>query len=150
MRARLQKTCAAATVSTSTTTEAATKASGKKTVDGARVSYEITTFRTESGYADNRHPDSVSFVTDIESDLSRRDFTINAMAYNDADGVVDIFGGRDDINAKLIRAVESLYSQNVYIDAMYLDNNVTGEETEVLMMIHNPSGVMAAFQIKRS
>lgn len=67
--------------------------------------YEITTFRTESGYADNRHPDSVSFVTDIESDLSRRDFTINAMAYNDADGVVDIFGGRDDINAKLIRAV---------------------------------------------
>jgi len=67
--------------------------------------YEITTFRTESGYADNRHPDSVSFVTDIESDLSRRDFTVNAMAYNDADGVVDIFGGRDDINAKLIRAV---------------------------------------------
>ncbi len=67
--------------------------------------YEITTFRTESGYRDNRHPDTVTFVNDIKADLSRRDFTVNAMAYNDSDGLVDIFGGLDDINAKIIRAV---------------------------------------------
>ncbi len=67
--------------------------------------YEITTFRTESGYADNRHPDSVTFVNDIESDLSRRDFTVNAMAYSDSDGLVDVFGGKKDINNKIIRAV---------------------------------------------
>ncbi len=68
-------------------------------------SYEITTFRTESGYADNRHPDAVTFVNDIKDDLSRRDFTVNAMAYNESDGLVDVFGGADDINAKIIRAV---------------------------------------------
>ncbi len=67
--------------------------------------YEITTFRTEAGYTDNRHPDAVTFVNNIEADLARRDFTINAMAYNDSDGLVDIFGGLDDINNKIIRAV---------------------------------------------
>lgn len=67
--------------------------------------YEITTFRTECGYADNRHPDSVTFVNDIKADLARRDFTVNAMAYNDTDGLVDIFGGAEDINSKIIRAV---------------------------------------------
>lgn len=68
-------------------------------------SYEITTFRTDGDYADNRHPDNVSFVTDIESDLARRDFTINAMAYNDGRGLVDVFGGREDIESRLIRCV---------------------------------------------
>ncbi|MGN0532120.1 MAG: CCA tRNA nucleotidyltransferase [Eubacterium sp.] len=67
--------------------------------------YEITTFRTDGDYADNRHPDNVSFVTIIEDDLSRRDFTINAMAYNDNVGVVDIFGGREDLESHLIRCV---------------------------------------------
>ncbi|MGN1123601.1 MAG: CCA tRNA nucleotidyltransferase, partial [Eubacterium sp.] len=68
-------------------------------------SFEITTYRTDGGYADSRHPDSVSFVTDIKEDLSRRDFTINAMAYNEAVGLVDLYGGRDDINNKIIRTV---------------------------------------------
>lgn len=72
-------------------------------VDGSL--YEITTFRTESGYSDNRRPDSVSFVTDIRDDLSRRDFTVNAMAYNEKTGIIDLFGGREDIKAKLIRTV---------------------------------------------
>ena len=67
--------------------------------------YEITTFRTESGYADNRHPDSVSFVTNIADDLSRRDFTVNAMAYNDDEGIIDLFGGRQDIKNKIIKTV---------------------------------------------
>lgn len=68
-------------------------------------SFEITTYRTDGAYTDNRHPEHVEFVTDIKEDLSRRDFTINAMAYNDRAGIVDLFGGRDDLDKKIIRAV---------------------------------------------
>ena len=68
-------------------------------------SFEITTYRTDGVYKDNRHPEHVEFVTDIKEDLSRRDFTINAMAYNDRVGIVDLFGGRDDLDKKIIRAV---------------------------------------------
>ncbi|MCI5514799.1 MAG: HD domain-containing protein [Oscillospiraceae bacterium] len=67
--------------------------------------YEITTFRTDGSYLDNRHPDSVNFVTDIKEDLARRDFTVNAMAYNDRDGVLDVYGGKQDIDRRLIRCV---------------------------------------------
>lgn len=67
--------------------------------------YEITTFRVESGYSDNRHPDSVSFTNSLAEDLSRRDFTVNAMAYNPDVGVVDLFGGRADIEGKVLRCV---------------------------------------------
>lgn len=66
---------------------------------------EITTFRTEGGYQDSRHPDWVRFVTDIESDLSRRDFTINAMAYSPHRGLIDPFGGREDLKIRILRAV---------------------------------------------
>lgn len=66
---------------------------------------EITTYRTESGYADNRHPDGVEFVTSLADDLSRRDFTINAMAYSPTRGLVDAFDGRQDLAAGLIRCV---------------------------------------------
>ena len=59
--------------------------------------YEITTFRKDGVYKDSRHPESVDFVTDIREDLSRRDFTINAMAYNPQEGVVDLFGGKKDL-----------------------------------------------------
>lgn len=67
--------------------------------------YEITTFRSDGRYSDNRRPDSVSFVTDIYTDLARRDFTVNAMAYNPSAGLIDVFGGIDDIETKTIRAV---------------------------------------------
>ena len=67
--------------------------------------YEITTFRTESDYSDHRHPDSVCFVRDLASDLARRDFTINAMAYHSQYGLVDRFGGREDLEQGIIRAV---------------------------------------------
>lgn len=67
--------------------------------------YEITTFRTESDYSDHRHPDSVCFVRDLASDLARRDFTINAMAYHSQYGLVDQFGGREDLEQGIIRAV---------------------------------------------
>lgn len=66
---------------------------------------EITTFRTEGSYCDNRHPDKVVFIDDIKEDLARRDFTINSIAYNDNEGIVDPFGGIDDIKNKIIRCV---------------------------------------------
>ena len=67
--------------------------------------YEITTFRTEGSYTDGRHPDAVQFVPDVREDLARRDFTINAMAYNEAEGLVDPFGGQKDLQNGLLRAV---------------------------------------------
>lgn len=66
---------------------------------------EITTFRTEGGYRDNRHPDWVKFVPDIEGDLGRRDFTVNAMAYSPKRGFADPFGGREDLRNHVLRAV---------------------------------------------
>lgn len=67
--------------------------------------FEVTTFRIESTYSDNRHPDQVFFTSNIEEDLSRRDFTINAMAYNKSESLVDIFHGQKDLNTKIIRCV---------------------------------------------
>lgn len=67
--------------------------------------YEVTTFRTEAGYSDHRHPDSVRFVRSLEEDLARRDFTVNAMAFHPERGLVDPFGGRADLERGLIRAV---------------------------------------------
>ncbi len=67
--------------------------------------YETTTFRTEGSYTDGRHPDAVQFVPDVREDLARRDFTINAMAYNEAEGLVDPFGGQTDLQNGLLRAV---------------------------------------------
>ena len=67
--------------------------------------YETTTFRTEGNYTDGRHPDAVQFVPDVREDLARRDFTINAMAYNEAEGLVDPFGGQADLQNGLLRAV---------------------------------------------
>ena len=67
--------------------------------------YETTTFRTEGSYTDGRHPDEVQFVPDVREDLARRDFTINAIAYNEAEGLVDPFGGQADLQNGLLRAV---------------------------------------------
>ena len=66
---------------------------------------EITTFRTEGTYRDNRHPDWVEFVPNIEADLARRDFTVNAMAYSPKRGFADPFGGREDLKSKVLQAV---------------------------------------------
>lgn len=67
--------------------------------------YEITTYRLDGDYSDNRRPDNVSFTDDIEEDLSRRDFTINAMAYNDEQGLIDPFKGELDLQYKALRCV---------------------------------------------
>ncbi len=66
---------------------------------------EITTFRTEGGYRDSRHPDWVRFVSSIDADLARRDFTVNAMAYAPETGYIDPWGGRQDLQKKILRAV---------------------------------------------
>ena len=71
---------------------------------GGRL-YETTTFRTEGAYSDGRHPDAVCFVPEVREDLARRDFTINAMAYSAEEGLIDPFGGRDDLAAHRVRAV---------------------------------------------
>ncbi len=71
--------------------------------DGGPV--EVTTFRTDGDYADNRHPDKVTFVPDLASDLARRDFTVNAMALGPGGEVVDLYGGQADLAAGLIRCV---------------------------------------------
>lgn len=78
---------------------------GTVTVQGDEDYYEVTTYRIDGEYTDGRHPDEVKFVDDIIADLSRRDFTINAMAYNVHTGLMDPFHGYDDINAQLIRCV---------------------------------------------
>ncbi|MBR1533080.1 MAG: CCA tRNA nucleotidyltransferase, partial [Ruminococcus sp.] len=67
--------------------------------------YEVTTYRLDGEYTDSRHPDSVSFSTSLQDDLSRRDFTINAMAYNDTDGLIDYFDGQKDLKFGVIRCV---------------------------------------------
>lgn len=72
-------------------------------IDGEVI--EITTFRTEGGYQDSRHPDWVRFVSTIKEDLSRRDFTVNAMAYSPKTGYIDPFGGQADLANKILRTV---------------------------------------------
>ncbi len=67
--------------------------------------YEVTTFRTDGEYLDSRHPSDVQFVSDLRSDMLRRDFTINALAYNDQSGIIDCVGGVRDIENKIIRCV---------------------------------------------
>ena len=72
-------------------------------IDGRNI--EVTTYRTEKGYSDSRHPDSVNFVSDLKEDLSRRDFTINALAFDPEKEIVDLFDGIEDLNNGVIRAV---------------------------------------------
>ena len=78
---------------------------GTVTVLCGGESVEVTTFRFDGEYKDSRHPDKVTFTRDISDDLSRRDFTVNAIAYNPRDGLIDLFGGREDIEKCLIRCV---------------------------------------------
>lgn len=78
---------------------------GTITVIYANSAFEVTTFRNDGTYSDARHPDSINFVSTIEEDLARRDFTINAMAYRPDRGIVDPYGGQEDIASRTIKAV---------------------------------------------
>ena len=78
---------------------------GTVTVIENGTPYEVTTFRVDGEYKDNRHPVSVSYTKNVKDDLARRDFTVNALAYNDREGIVDAFSGIEDLNAGIIRCV---------------------------------------------
>lgn len=78
---------------------------GTVTIMVDKEGYEVTTYRIDGKYEDGRHPSEVTFTRELKEDLLRRDFTINAMAYNDEEGLVDIFGGVEDIRNKVIRCV---------------------------------------------
>lgn len=84
---------------------------GTVTVILDRQGYEVTTYRIDGTYEDGRHPSEVTFTANLREDLLRRDFTINAMAYNDEDGLVDIFGGMEDLEQKVIRCVGDAMSR---------------------------------------
>ena len=78
---------------------------GTVTVISDGMPVEVTTYRVDGDYSDNRRPDSVCFTTKLAEDLRRRDFTVNAMAYNPRTGIVDVFGGHDDLRRGVLRAI---------------------------------------------
>ena len=78
---------------------------GTVTIMLDHTGYEVTTYRIDGVYEDGRHPKAVSFTGSLSDDLMRRDFTINAMAYNETEGLVDLFGGREDLETVVIRCV---------------------------------------------
>ena len=82
---------------------------GTLTVMADGEPHEVTTYRRDGDYSDHRHPSTVTFTEKIADDLSRRDFTVNAMAYNQKDGITDLFGGKEDLKAHVIRAVGDPY-----------------------------------------
>lgn len=78
---------------------------GTVTVMMDKVGYEVTTYREDGEYKDHRRPMGVTFTSSLKEDLKRRDFTINAMAYNDTEGLVDLFGGKEDLANGILRCV---------------------------------------------
>lgn len=86
---------------------------GTVVVRHKKKSYEVTTFRLDGSYTDQRHPDYVKFVEDIDQDLERRDFTMNAMAMNQKGDIIDLYHGREDINERMIRTVGDGYKRFV-------------------------------------
>ena len=80
-------------------------AHGTVTVLQGRSGYEVTTYRIDGAYEDGRHPRDVTFTASLAEDLKRRDFTVNAMAYNEEEGLVDLFGGRADMERRALRCV---------------------------------------------
>ena len=80
-------------------------AHGTITVLVGNFKVEITTFRIDGNYKDSRHPEKVEFTGNLALDLARRDFTVNALAYNPKDGLVDLYGGIRDINLKTVRCI---------------------------------------------
>ena len=90
---------------------------GTVTVMLGRNGYEVTTYRIDGRYEDCRHPASVQFTPSLKEDLKRRDFTINAMAYNHESGIVDLFGGMEDLKRKVIRCVGDAHHRFEATDA---------------------------------
>lgn len=84
---------------------------GTVTIMIHKVGYEVTTYRIDGKYADGRHPDKVEFTVSLKEDLKRRDFTINAMAYNDTRGIIDLFGGIEDLKEGIVKCVGNPYNR---------------------------------------
>ena len=95
---------------------------------------EVTTYRTDGEYRDHRRPDSVIFVKSLREDLARRDFTVNAMAYNKKDGLIDCFGGKDDVKNRILRAVgepeRRFYEDALRILRLFRFSSVLGFDIE--------------------
>ena len=66
---------------------------------------EVTTYRIDGTYSDGRHPDAVAFTSDLAEDLARRDFTVNAIAYHPKEGLIDLYGGREDLSQQVLQCV---------------------------------------------
>ncbi len=135
---------------------------GTVTVISDGIPVEVTTYRTDGGYTDSRHPDSVTFVGDIREDLARRDFTVNAIAYNDEQGVFDPFGGKDDLKNRILRTVgepdrrfgeDALRIMRLYRFASQLDFNIEKETAESavrnLTLLKNVSGERVFTELKK-
>ncbi|MGN0479546.1 MAG: CCA tRNA nucleotidyltransferase [Hominenteromicrobium sp.] len=117
--------------------------------------YEVTTFRIDGTYSDGRRPDSVRFSASVRDDLARRDFTVNAMAYNDTEGLIDPFGGQQDLKAGLIRCVGDPY-RRFSEDALRLLRAVRfaavlgfSIEPETLSALHARSGTISVVARER-
>ncbi|MCL0311683.1 CCA tRNA nucleotidyltransferase [Apilactobacillus sp. TMW 2.2459] len=117
--------------------------------------YEITTFRTESGYQDYRRPDKVTFVRSLSEDLKRRDFTINALAMKENGQIIDLFNGLSDLNSKLIKAVgnpeerfneDALRMMRAVRFASKLDFSI---EAHTLEAISNHSELLSKIAVER-
>ncbi len=129
---------------------------GTVTVLSSSHPVEVTTYRTDGTYADNRHPENVEFIKSLNDDLARRDFTINAMAYNHSVGLVDIFGGITDIKNNLIRTVGNPYDR-FKEDALRIlralrFSAVCGFsiEGETSLAIHSLSNLLGSISAERS
>ena len=130
---------------------------GTLTVVMDHVPYEVTTYRVDGAYADHRHPDQVSFVSDIREDLSRRDFTVNAMACDAEGQVLDLFAGRADLAAGVIRCVgdpdarfgeDALRILRALRFASVLDFTVEGETSRAILKAY-PTLAQVAAERKR-
>ena len=89
---------------------------GTVTVISDGIPYEVTTFRKDGEYKDSRHPEYVEYTDDLIEDLSRRDFTVNAICYNENEGILDLFGGMDDIKNKTIVPGDMVSVHNLGLD----------------------------------
>ena len=87
------------------------KKHGTVTVKYGNFAYEVTTFRIDGKYLNNRKPENVEFTSSLKEDLKRRDFTVNAIAYNEYDGYIDYFNGKKDIENKVLRTVLNPYDR---------------------------------------
>lgn len=119
------------------------------------VGYEVTTYRIDGAYRDNRHPESVTFTARVEDDLARRDFTVNAMAYSEKRGIIDPFNGRADLKMKLLRCVgdpETRFSEDGLriLRAMRFSSQLSFSiEGETSATIHELKGLIGNISAER-